>query len=463
MNEPADMKGAIRAYPMAGRRVTVVGFGVSGAAAARVLALGGARVTITDASAHPAAPMDRMAELQRLGVRMELGGHDAGTFETADLILVSPGVPETLPPIQAARKRGIPLIGEVELAASLIAAPILAVTGTNGKTTTTSLLGHILRSAGVRVFVGGNIGRPLVDAATESGEVDAVVAEISSFQLDTTELFRPVVSVLLNITEDHLDRYGDMAAYAASKARIFRNQRVRDTAVVNGDDALARQVSRGIRPRRWLYGAGAGSDEGAVLKGRQLMLQAPGLQGQRIDLSGLRIPGRHNLENAAAACLAAVAFGIAPADVEAALPGFEGLAHRMQQVATIGQVLFVNDSKATNVDAVRRALEAFTSPLVLIMGGRDKGGSFDQLAESVRRRVRALILMGEARQVIDRALGQLVPTQAASDLDDAVGKALAAAAPGDTVLLSPGCASFDMFTSYKHRGERFIEAVRSRM
>lgn len=460
MKASLDIKETHRAYRVAGRRVTVVGFGVSGAAVARVLAQAGARVTVSDASAHPAASGDRMAQLRRMGVRMELGAHQPGTFQNADLIVVSPGVSETLPVIQAARAGGKPVIGEVELAASLITAPILAVSGTNGKTTTTSLLGHILKSAGARVFVGGNIGTPLVEAAAQGGSLDAVVAEISSFQLDTTAaMFHPAVSVLLNITEDHLDRYGAMAAYAASKARLFRNQLAADTAVVNGDDALARRMSRGIRPRRWLYGAEGDSGDGAVLAGRVLTLQTPGLRGRRIDLSGLRLSGRHNLENAAAACLAAVAFGVAPEQIEASLPGFEGLAHRMQPVGSVGQVQFVNDSKATNVDAVRRALESVDAPVVLIMGGRDKGGAFDQLAASVRCRARTLILVGEAREVIDRALGRIVPTRWVSDMAEAVETALAAAMPGDTVLLSPGCASFDMFTSYKHRGQCFIEAV----
>ncbi len=462
MSELAAINGAIPPYPIRGRRVTVVGFGQSGASAARALALGGAHVTLSDASECPAA-RERMSELQGLGVRMALGGHHPGAFEGAGLIVVSPGVPETLAPLRAARDRGIPLIGEVELAASLITVPILAVTGTNGKTTTTSLLAHILKSAGRRVFVGGNIGTPLVEAATVTGGMDAVVAEISSFQLDTTHLFRPAVSVLLNITEDHLDRYADMAAYAASKARIFHNQLEKDIAVVNGDDTLSRSVSQGIRPRRWLYGSEAASDEGAVLEGLVLALNTPGRRGQQIDLSGLQLPGRHNLENAAAACLAAVAFGVAPADVEASLSGFEGLAHRMRPVGTIGQVLFVNDSKATNVDAVQRAIEAFDRPLVLIMGGRDKGGVFERLVGPVKRRVRTLILLGEAGEVIGRALGRIVPARVARDMDDAVEMALAAALPGDTVLLSPGCASFDMFTSYKHRGDCFIEAVRKRM
>lgn len=458
MSPSSSIADAFEPYPVAGRRVLVVGLGLSGASAANMLVEKGAAVTVTDAAERPAAA-DRISELAERGVKFELGGHNLPSFETADLIVISPGVPETIAPVAAAKQRGIQVIGEVELAAALITAPILAVTGTNGKTTTTTLLGHMLQTAGLRVFVGGNIGKPLVECVSESGRLDAVVAEISSFQLDTTRSFRPRVSVLLNVTADHLDRYLNFDAYAASKGRIFENQQAGDTAVVNGSDAVAVKVSERIRARRWLYHQQAPLADGAVFEGNALVLQTPDHRGRKIDMTGLRLKGAHNRENAAAAALAALAFGVSPENIEKALSSFEGLAHRVESVAVIGGVEFVNDSKGTNVDAVVRALEAFDRPVVLIMGGRDKAGVFDVLREPVRQRVRCLVLIGEATEIIHRALGPYAPTLRASDMDDAVSRAFAAAEPGDVVLLSPGCASFDMYTSYKHRGETFRSAV----
>ncbi|MDX9788408.1 MAG: UDP-N-acetylmuramoyl-L-alanine--D-glutamate ligase [Desulfobacterales bacterium] len=459
MNDASNITGSPAPYGIAGRRVLVVGLGLSGASAAKMLVEKGAAVTVTDAVERPAAA-DRMAALTALGVQFELGGHSARSFDTADLIVVSPGVPETIAPIAAARHRGICVIGEVELAAALISAPILAVTGTNGKTTTTTLLGHMLQTAGLRVFVGGNIGRPLIECVSEPDRLDVVVAEISSFQLDTTRSFRPKVSVLLNVTADHLDRYSDFDAYAASKGRIFENQQAGDTAVVNGSDAVAVKVSEGIRSRRWLYNVSSPISDGAMFQEDALVLQTPDHRGQQIDLSGLRLKGRHNRENAAAAALAALAFGVSPVNIEKALSTFEGLAHRVESVGTIGGVEFVNDSKGTNVDAVVRALESFDRPVVLIMGGRDKAGVFDVLCDPVRRQVRCLVLIGEATEIIRRALGSCAPTRTANDMDDAVAQAFSASEPGDVVLLSPGCASFDMYTSYKHRGESFRSAVK---
>jgi UDP-N-acetylmuramoylalanine--D-glutamate ligase len=289
--------------------------------------------------------------------------------------------------------------------------------------------------------------------------VDAVVAEISSFQLDTTVGFRPRVSVLLNITADHLDRYPDFDAYAASKGLMFQNQGPGDTAVVNGGDAHAMKVSAGMGGRRWVYNTADPSRDGAVFDGDDLVLQTPDHRGRRIGLSGLRLQGRHNRENAAAASLAALAFGVAPRVIESALATFEGLPHRVAPVAEIDGVRFVNDSKATNVDAVVRALEAFDRPVVLIMGGRDKGGVFEVLVDQVAHQARALVLVGEATGIIRKALGSIVPTHTASDMSAAVGRAFAAAESGDVVMLSPGCASFDMFTSYGHRGEVFCAAV----
>ncbi len=442
----------------------VVGLARSGMAVARFLKAHHAHVTVTDQAVENGLGQ-LVSEARALGVELELGGHRATTFETADMIVISPGVPHTLAPLEAARQCAVPVIGEVELAARYIRIPIVAVTGTNGKTTTTELLGRMLAASGLKVFVGGNIGNPLIEIADRKADLDLIVAEISSFQLDTVEMFRPHVAVLLNISPDHLDRYAGIDAYAESKARVFLNQRPDDFAVCHGNDKLVQQQSQSIRARKLnFYSRPSASDpagQGAIITPRQIAIHIPDLVQGRIDLSRTGLIGPHNLENIAAASLAALAAGGSLQGVQKALDAFQALAHRLEPVGSVRDVNFVNDSKATNVDAVMRALECFNRPVVLIMGGRNKGYDFASLYDQVKQRVKKLIVIGEAGDEILATLGQ-APAQGserALNMALAVQLAYGTAEAGETVLLSPACASFDMYGSYAERGDNFRQLV----
>ena len=450
--------------------ILIVGLGISGIAAARFAQKKGASVTVTDMAGEKElgayAPM-----AQKLGVNMELGNHNIETFERADLIVVSPGVPLTILPIKRAIAKGIPIVGEIELASRYIREPIIAVSGTNGKTTTTVLLGSMLEKSGFKVFVGGNIGNPLIDYADKRETADIVVAEVSSFQLDTIDTFRPRVGVLLNITADHLDRYPDFNSYARSKGRLFENQQQIDSAVLNGSDPIIHSVTKDLRARKLIFchqeNSQAKYRENAVIRRgdpptpADITIRMKENQKISLDLSGTNFPGRHNLENAAAASLAAIAVGGTPEGVQSALNDFKGLPHRIEYIATIDDVRFFDDSKATNVDAVIRALETFGEPIILIMGGRDKGGDFRRLLEPVQQHIKKLILMGEAKDKIISVLEKTCKerAQTASTMEDAVFSAYGSASPGDIVLLSPGCSSFDMYSSYAERGEDFCHAI----
>jgi len=410
------------------KNILIVGLGISGIAAARFAKKKGASVTVTD-----------MADEKKL--------------------------------IKRAIAKGIPVLGELELAARYIREPVIAVSGTNGKTTTATLLGSMLESSGFKVFVGGNIGNPLIDYADKRGTADIVVAEVSSFQLDTIDTFRPHVGVLLNITADHLDRYPDFKSYARSKGRLFENQRQSDIAVLNGSDPIISSVTKDLNARKLLFrhqenSQAKDSENALISRGNpstpaNITIRMKGHQQISFDLSGTNFPGRHNLENAAAASLAAIAVGGTPEGVQSALKNFKGLPHRIEYIETINHVRFFDDSKATNVDAVIRALETFGEPIILIMGGRDKGGDFRKLLEPVRQHIKKLIVMGEARDNIKSVLEDICRegAQTASTMEDAVFSAYRAASPGDIVLLSPGCSSFDMYSSYAERGEDFCRAI----
>ncbi len=457
---------------LADKKIVVVGSGRTGMSAAEFCARGGARVTVTD-TADPAALKEAAAFLSGHGITAEFGEHRPETFARADLIVVSPGVPHTIEPLAAARTAGVPVMGEIELAFQVITIPMAAVTGTNGKSTVTMLLGEMLKASGFNVFVGGNIGTPLIAYMNQPEPADWIAAEISSFQLDTIADFRPKVSVLLNITDDHLDRYADMDAYARSKGRIFMNQREGDTAVVNmADPRVRREFERHCdafahdQPLGFVYGVeanhrimGERADARAWITDEEVWFDAPETGRFSVARDVIRLMGRHNLENVCAAGLAAVAAGGSREGVAAAAENFTGLAHRVQYVDTVNGIVFVDDSKATNVDAVARALEAFDTPVVLIMGGRDKGGAYLPLKSRFAGRVRHLVVMGEAAGAIAAVLGDAAPVTKARTMDQAVWSAAAAARPGDTVLLSPACSSFDMYESYAQRGNDFSRAV----
>ena len=458
---------------LAQKNVVVVGLGVTGMAVVRFLSNRGAAVTVTDTTSESDLG-SRVQEFQALGIELELGGHRSETFEKADLIVLSPGVSHTIKPVRQARERGISVTGEIELASRYIRQPVVAVTGTNGKTTTTEMLGDMLKRSGLNVFVGGNIGNPLIDYADGKQEADVIVAEISSFQLDTIETFKPQIGVLLNITADHLDRYPDFKAYAASKIRLFENQQADDIAVLNSSDSLVRSLTESIKSRKLIYPNPTADEKGAILNNQSITLHADSfirtsskirnpkseIRNQfALDLGSFKLTGRHNLENACAASLAALAAGGQLDAIQGTLNQYRGSAHRMEYVAPVDDIDFYNDSKATNVDAVIRAVECFNKPVVLIMGGLDKGGNFKELRKVVPRYVKKLLVMGRDRDLIRTALEGAVATTVVTSMTDAAQQAYQAGSAGDVVLLSPGCASFDMYDNYAQRGNDFKDAV----
>jgi len=434
------------------KRVLVVGLARSGLAAASFLRRQGALVTVTDRL--PEAELGTAVEqARRLGCSLALGGHPQELFTGSDLIVLSPGVPLDLPQLVAARDRGVAVTGEFELACRHLSLPMVAVTGTNGKTTTTTLIGDMLKRSGRSVFVGGNIGNPLISLLEEAEMPELAVVEVSSFQLDIMETFHPRVAVLLNITEDHLDRYPSFDAYVASKCLVFALQTEEDVAVLLADDPLI--MGRCTpRSRRLLFSRNRSSAD-AYLDGKRLVCRGAGREIHSYDLGGWRLVGHHNLENLLASVLAAGAVGASPEAIQESINEFRGLPHRLELVHQWRGIRFYNDSKATNVDAVVRSLESFAEPIVLVAGGRDKGGSYGPLVPLVRDRVRMLVLMGESRFLMAKALGHLTCTVVVEAMKDAVQVAIRGAVPGDVVLLSPACSSFDLYQNYAERGDHF--------
>jgi UDP-N-acetylmuramoylalanine--D-glutamate ligase len=440
-------------FSVSGQKVLVVGAARSGVAAAHLLARRGAKVTLTDRKAQ----IPEAAALGAAGVTLELGGHVMATFESANLVVLSPGVPIDLPEIARAKTLGIPVIGELELASRWLRGPVVAITGTKGKSTTTTLVGRMLEAAGRRVMVGGNIGYPLsaqVDASTS----DTVhVVEASSFQLETTDTFKPWIAALLNFSPDHLDRHPDEASYAAAKMRIFANQESQDWAVVNADSQEAMQMTRHVRARVVTFGVDEPAD---IHVGRGFVWQRTS-EGDipLLPVAAVHLQGRHMLSNVAAATAISHLAGASGASLAKALEGFHGLEHVMEIVASRGGVRFVNDSKATNIDAATKSIESFDK-VVAIIGGKYKGGDFADLAEPLRAHGRAVVAIGESRPMVKAALKDVVPVLEADSLVEAVRKAWDLAVPDGVVLLAPACASFDMFADYAERGRKFKEEVR---
>jgi len=441
-----------------GKRVLVVGLGRSGIAAAQLCVTRGARVTVTDKRDAAALPgLDALPP----EVARELGGHRRETFTGAELIVLSPGVPE-IPELAAARSAGVAITGEMELASRFVSSTLIAITGTNGKSTTTTLVGEMMRATGRPTFVGGNLGAPLAEAVpTRAGDARGIcVVEASSFQLETVDTFHPRVAVLLNITADHLDRYPDMDGYAAAKARIFAAQTGDDFAVVNVEDPLAMRASRGIASRRIGFSTVRPLPEGGYANDNSLVLKLPDQEPESYtNVLPWLIGQRHNQANALAALLASRLAGASRAEVRAGLLAFKPLAHRMELVADDDNIAYYDDSKGTNVSAVVAALDGFSRPVVLIAGGRDKGGAYEPLADVLARVGRAAVLIGEAADKMQAAFAGKVETARATTMDDAVEIARRFAQPGDAVVLSPACSSFDMFRDYAHRAEVFRAAV----
>ncbi|MBW2028462.1 MAG: UDP-N-acetylmuramoyl-L-alanine--D-glutamate ligase [Deltaproteobacteria bacterium] len=442
-----------------GKKIIVVGLGKSGSSVSRWLAERGASVKVSEVRHLSELDRELVRDLAALGVELETGSHREETFLGADLIIVSPGVPPDLGPLRLARGRGIPVICEMGLAATLIDIPIVAITGTNGKSTTTSLIGSIFREAGISVFVGGNIGTPLIECLSEGKGADYAVIEVSSFQLDTMDDFAPHVSILLNITPDHLDRYRDFDAYVRSKLKICKNQGPDDLAIINDDDPILSRVGPGSVAAVLRFGMGKGENRHAYLEDEGVTVRLGGSKGQHFRLDNFRLPGRHNLENLMASLLCATALGIDPEKIQHAIDHFKGLSHRLEFVREIEGRAFYDDSKATNVSAAVESISSFDRPVILIAGGRDKGGEYSSLVRAAERRVRRAILLGESRELLARSLEGSVPYDMADTMEDAVSRAFDSSREGDVVLLAPACSSFDMFKDYSHRGRVYREAV----
>lgn len=443
-----------------GMHIVVFGLGRTGESLVRFLLDRGARVSVTDS--RPAHLVGKPAErTASLPVSMQLGGHDEKIVASADWIVLSPGVPHTLGVLERAKRAGIPVIGEIELASRFVDEPIVAITGTNGKSTVTRLAGRMLEYSGMSIFLGGNLGRPLIDYVSEARPADVVVIEVSSFQLDTVVHFRPSVGVLLNISPDHLDRYPDFGAYAASKARVFENQLASDTAVVNAADPTVMRAAKNAKSRLCTFGDADFGSCSAAVTDTAIRIGFPEMDPFVIPANRVPLAGRHNLENTAAAVLAALAAGAGREGIMASLDGFVPDPHRLEQVAIIKDVAYYDDSKATNVDAAVRAIESMSGPVILIAGGRDKFGGYEALIKPVERHVKAVIVLGEAADAILETLCDTAEVRRADSMAEAVEDAFRIAAPGDAVLLSPACSSFDMYENYEARGDDFARAVRS--
>ncbi len=441
------------------KNILIVGLARTGVAVARFLAERGAAVTITDMKDEAQlAPF--MEKLVGLAIDYELGRHDEQSFLTADLIVVSPGVPMDIGPLMQARARKRPVISEIELASRFITAPMVAITGTNGKTTTTTLAGEIFRACGFTTFVGGNIGNPLIELVTSGAEVERVVVELSSFQLEGITGFHPRVAVLLNITEDHLDRYATFQEYIDAKALIFANQGPDDFAILNMDDPLVAGYAGNLKARVVPMSRRIEFSRGIFCRDDCITFRWGGRE-ERFPTAGYLLKGVHNLDNIMAALGAALLLGCGADSAQAAVTTFRGLPHRMELVATVNGVSWYNDSKGTNVGSVVKSLESFAGAVTLIAGGKDKGGEYAPLAELVKERVSHLILIGEAKERIRGTLGHLTDTRLVGSLEEAVEMASQLTAPGGVVLFSPACSSFDMFRNYEERGERFSALARA--
>ena len=446
---------ADNAFSVVGRRVVVVGAARSGLAAADLLARRGAQVVLTDNRER----VPESARLRDAGIALEVGGHTTATFEQADLVVVSPGVPTEQPVFEAARRHGTEIIGELELASRWVKGPIVAITGTKGKSTTTTLLGRMFTEAGRDVLVGGNIGVPLSAQVENSTPQTVHVVEVSSFQLETTVTFRPWIALWLNFAADHLDRHPTVDDYAAAKARIFANQHPGDFAVVNADDQTVMAHSRGIAAERVMFSPSGNLSDGFLVDGNWIVMRTQTAVEELVPVSAVELTGRHMLHNVIAAAAVATVAALPTGAMTRALRGFHGLEHVMEPVGRIGDVRFVNDSKATNVEAACRSIESFESGVVALIGGRFKGGDLRELREPMAAHGRGVIAIGEAAPLVRNALHDVVPVVSASSMSEGVAKAYDAARPDGVVLLAPACASFDWFKDYAERGRVFKEEV----
>ena len=443
-----------------GKKVLVVGLGKSGLSAALFLRRQGAQVTVSDMRSAAALAKEIPALLEH-GIMVESGGHGLLTFRRQDLIVVSPGVPLDTPELVQVKAFGLPVIGELELASQYLKGKILAITGSNGKTTTTALTGELLSASGIPTLVGGNIGVPVVDLIDQSADETWSVLEVSSFQLESTKLFHPQIAVILNITPDHLDRHGTFENYAMAKERIFGAQTKADALVLNADNARAAASAARTAARVYWFSLEEPVMQGAWVQDGQIFFRsAPDAVAEPIiELKRIPLKGAHNVENVLAAVCAARLAGAAAATIARAIEGFRAVEHRLEFVAVDNGVEYYNDSKATNVDAAAKAIAAFPGCIHLILGGKDKNSNYADLSDLLRRRVKAVYTIGSAAQKIESQIRGMVPIVSCETLEKAIAAARGAAHPGDVVLLSPACSSFDQFENYEHRGRVFKELV----
>jgi UDP-N-acetylmuramoylalanine--D-glutamate ligase len=441
------------------KKVAVIGVGKTGLATARFLAGRGARIAVTDAKPVSDWGETRTA-LENLHAEWSVAPYGPEILTGVDLVVPSPGIYPANPILVEAIGRGIPILSELELASLFLTTPVVAITGTNGKTTVTSLIGEILRASGKKVFIGGNIGTPLIGYVDGPQDADWAVVEVSSFQLQWARTFHPRIAILLNVTTDHIDYHGSFAAYRGAKEGLFARQTARDLAILNADEEASALLRARLAAPTELFSSLGVVDRGMYLSGEKLVHLHPSGEKEEYPVAMIHLPGRHNCENVMAAIIASRACGCEPPEIIRAVEGFWGIAHRIQYAGEKNGVRFYDDSKGTNVGAVMRALESFSQPVLLLLGGRDKEGDFETLAPLIRRGVKGMVLFGEAREKINSLLDGVVRTTLTTTLKEAVEAAYRSASPGDVVLLSPGCASFDEFKDYKERGNRFQEWVR---
>ena len=442
------------------QRILIVGLGKSGIASAQFQQTRGAKVTVSD-SKNPDQLRGEIPALLDRGIVVETGGHGERTFRGQDLIVVSPGVPADVPQLVQAKLQGVPIIGEIELASRFLLGRTVAITGSNGKTTTTTLTGEILAASGFPVVVGGNIGTPAISLVEKTTPATFAVLEISSFQLETTQTFRPFISCILNITPDHLDRHRTFEAYVDAKARVFENQKAEDYCVLNADDPAANQLSSHVPCRVLHFSRRNEVAAGAFVRDGKIFFREKSADCEILPISEIPLKGAHNLENVlAAVCLASLA-GCPSESIRQAVRAFKAVEHRLEFVAEIAGVSFYNDSKATNVDATIKALESFPANIHLILGGKDKGSDYSALNDLLRQRAKRVYTIGAAAEKIESQIADTVEIFHAGTLENAVRRATTTAVPGDVILLAPACASFDQFQSYEHRGRVFKEVVKA--
>ncbi len=445
-------------FELRGKRVLVVGLARTGVATSLFCAARSARVTATDSRAENEIGQ-AIASLRSAGVALELGGHQEKTFLAQDLIIPSPGVPADAPPLQVARAQGVIVWSEIELADRFLNGRLIGITGSNGKTTTTSLIGHILQESGFATLVAGNIGTPLIGCVEETRDDTVTVAELSSFQLELIETFRPDISIFLNLTPDHLDRHHTLEAYGAAKARLFENQTQHDAAVLNADDPATTPYAP-QRPRVYWFSRKQRVAQGAFLRGEEIVFRNDGHEEVVLKQEEIPLAGAHNLENVLAAVAATRLAGAPAQSIARAIRSFAGVEHRLEFVAEIGGVRYYNDSKATNVDATLKALDSFPGRILIILGGKDKGSDYTVLQKPLREKAILAFLIGATAEKIEKQIAGSVAIERAGTIERAVETASQAARPGDIVLLAPACASFDQFENYEHRGRVFKNLVK---